>query len=76
MNAFHVIGGVLAGWAVLVAILGVSREGFPGEGGERIVAAISILLVLAAISAAIITSASEDEETKGAGESAPAVQPG
>lgn len=61
MNAFHVLGGLLAIWALVVSFLGVTREGFPGSS-ERIVGAISVVLVLAAISAAIITSATEEEE--------------
>ena len=64
MNAFHVIGGLTAIWAVLVAIFGIRNEDFPG-GKEKIVGAISVLLVLSAISAAIITAATEDEEHGG-----------
>ncbi len=61
MNAFHVIGGLAAIWAVTVGILGIRNEDFPG-GAEKIVGAISVLLVVSAISAAIITAATEDEE--------------
>jgi hypothetical protein len=64
MNAFHVIGGVTAIWAILVAALGIRKEDFPG-GAEKIVGAISVLLVVSAISAAIITSANEEEEHGG-----------
>ena len=64
MNAFHVIGGLTAIWAVLVAIFGIRNEDFPA-GAEKIVGAISVLLVLSAISAAIITAATEDEEHGG-----------
>ena len=63
MNAFHVIGGLLALWALLVSFLGVTRESFPGStGAERVVALISVVLVVGAIGAAIVTSATEDEE--------------
>ncbi len=66
MNAFHVIGGLLALWAVLVTVLGVTREGFPTtRTGERVVVAISVLLALAAISSAIITSSTKGEKKKG-----------
>jgi hypothetical protein len=66
MNAFHVIGGALAVWAVLVTFLGVTREGFPAtKTSERIVTAISVVLALGAISAAVITSASEGDEENG-----------
>ncbi|HYH58966.1 MAG TPA: hypothetical protein VD790_07070 [Thermoleophilaceae bacterium] len=64
MNAFHVLGGIAAIWAVLVAIVGIKKEDFPG-GAEKIVAAISVIVVAAAISSAIITSANEEEEHGG-----------
>ena len=64
MNAFHVIGGLTAIWAVTVAIIGIKKEDFPG-GAEKIVGAISLLLVLSAISAAIISAANEEEEHGG-----------
>jgi hypothetical protein len=66
MNAFHVIGALAAIWAVAVAIFGIKREDFPG-GAEKIVGAISVLLVVSAISAAIITSANEEEDHGGSG---------
>ena len=63
MNAFHVLGALLALWALIVAGLGITREGFPGGGlREKLVGAISVVLALAAIGAAIITAASEEEE--------------
>lgn len=63
------LGGVLAGWALLVSLLGVVREDFPASAlGERLVASISILLVAGAIGAAVIGAASEeDEEGEGGG---------
>ena len=69
MNAFHVIGGITAIWAVLVAVVGIRKEDFPG-GLEKVVGAISALLVIGAISAAIITSANEEEEHGGGAEEA------
>ena len=66
MNAFHVLGGLLAVWALVVSFLGVTRENFPAtKQAERIVALISITLVVAAIGAAVITSANEEEEDEG-----------
>ena len=63
MNAFHVLGGLLACWALLVSFLGITRENFPaGKGAEKVVATISVVLVAAAIGSAIITSALEEEE--------------
>ena len=69
MNAFHVIGGLTAIWAVTVAVLGIRKEDFPG-GVEKIVGAISVLFVVATISAALITSATEEEEHGGGAEEA------
>ncbi len=76
MNAFHVLGGLLAVWALVVSFLGVTREGFPGsKGSERVVSAISVVLVVMAIGAAIITSAAEEEEESEGGEEAALVLP-
>ena len=63
MNAFHLFGGLLALWALVVSFLGITREHFPGsKGAENIVAAISVVLVIAAVAAAIFTAAAEEEE--------------
>ena len=63
MNAFHVLGGLLALWALVVSFLGITRENFPAtRGTERIVTAISIVLVILAIASAALTSAAEGEE--------------
>lgn len=71
MNAFHVLGGILAIWALLVSFLGITRENFPAtKQAERIVATISIVLVAAAIGAGVITAATEDEEEEGGAEAA------
>lgn len=92
MNAFHVLGIVLAAWAVLLTALGLRHGGFPGKRGERVVSALSILLVAAAIAAGTISSAVEkaeehemvaeeqhklaEEHSKKSGEVAPGVLPG
>lgn len=76
MNAFHVLGGLLAVWALVVSFLGVTREGFPAsKTSERLVSAISVVLVLAAVGAALITSATEEEEESEGGEEAALVLP-
>jgi plastocyanin len=63
VNAFHVAGSVLAAWAVLLAFLGLTRARFPGgDRGGRIVIVISLALVFAAVSSAVISASSEDEE--------------
>jgi hypothetical protein len=49
----------------------VTRENFPAtKGSERIVALISITLVLAAIGSAVVTGANEEKEPEGGGEAA------
>ena len=63
------MGGLTAIWAVVVAIIGIKNEDFPG-GAEKIVGAISVLFVVSAISAAVITSANEEEEHGGGAEEA------
>jgi hypothetical protein len=66
VNAFHVIGGITAIWAVVVSVLGFRRPDFPGSrGGERIVIAISAVLVVASIAAGVITAATEEHEGEG-----------
>lgn len=68
VNAFHVLGVALALWAVILALVGSSHAHFPGGGWRALaVGAVSIVLVVAAISAGIITSAREE----GAGEAEP-----
>jgi hypothetical protein len=64
VNAFHVIGGLTAIWAISLGFLGISREDFPGRL-EKVVGAVSVLLVVSAISAAIITSGHEKDEHGG-----------
>ena len=73
MNAFHVLGAVLAVWALLVSMLGIRRPDFPG-GRERVVAALSIVLVAATIAAAIITSAAEEHHEEGGEQAAAALR--
>ena len=55
--AFYIAGGVLALWAVVLAAIGLRQPSFPGgASGQRGVIAISLLLVVIAIGAAILTS--------------------
>ncbi|MEA2450494.1 MAG: hypothetical protein QOG63_2426 [Thermoleophilaceae bacterium] len=59
ITAFHVVGLILAIWAVLVAFLGIRRHNFPGsDRAEKAVMAISALLVIGAIGSGIATSES------------------
>jgi plastocyanin len=57
VNAFHILGGVLALWAVLVAGMGIARPRFPfSDRGARMVGGITAVLVVAAISSAVLTA--------------------
>jgi plastocyanin len=63
VNAFHVIGGLFALWAVVVAFLGITRDDFPRAGTQALaVGVVSVLLAAGAIGSGIITSALEEEE--------------
>jgi hypothetical protein len=66
VSGFYIAGSVLAVWALVVTAVGVRREDFPGSpGSTRIVGAISVILVVAAIGTAIYLSATEEHEPKG-----------
>jgi plastocyanin len=56
--AFYIAGGALVVWALIVSLgLGLRRPDFPGStGGERIVIAITVVLVIAAAATAVLTS--------------------
>jgi hypothetical protein len=56
--AFYVAGGVLVLWALFVSlVLGIRKPEFPsGPTGERVVIAITAVLVVAAMSMAVITA--------------------
>jgi plastocyanin len=60
---FYIAGGLLVVWALVVSLaLGLRRPDFPGNlAGERGVIAISVLLVLAAVATAVLTSGSSPE---------------
>jgi plastocyanin len=57
---FYIAGGVLVAWALIVSLgLGLRRANFPGSlQGERATIAVTVVLVLAAVSTAVITSGS------------------
>jgi hypothetical protein len=66
VEGFYVAGGVLAAWALIVTAIGVRKEDFPSTpGATRLVGAISVILVFAAIGLAIYLSATEEEEKGG-----------
>ena len=62
---FYVAGGVLVLWALTVSAgLGLRRAAFPFSlGGERVVIAISVVLVLTVTSMAVITSGAPAHKT-------------
>ena len=62
---FFVAGGLLVAWALIVSlVLGMRNPDFPGSlGGQRIVSAITAVLVIAAASTAVITSGGEKGKT-------------
>jgi uncharacterized cupredoxin-like copper-binding protein len=58
-TAFYIAGGVLAGWAVIVGVIGFTQPGFPGSPTRaRAVMGLSAVLVVAAITAAVLTASS------------------
>src|ERR1700722_17527414 len=67
---YYIAGGLLVAWALFVSLgLGLRNPNFPGSlGGQRIVSAITAVLVIAAASTAVITSGGE--EGKSAAETA------
>jgi plastocyanin len=63
VNAFHVLGALFALWAVILFVIGITRDDFPRPGFPSVaVGAISVLLAVGAVSSGIITSALEEEE--------------
>jgi plastocyanin len=60
---FFIAGAVLVAWALFVSLaLGLRNANFPGNlGGQRVVSAISAVLVLAALVTAVTTSGGEEE---------------
>ena len=53
---FYIVGGLLALWAVVLAGIGLMQPEFPyNVRGQRSVAALSTVLIIAAILAAVLT---------------------
>lgn len=51
---FYVLGGVLAGFAVLISVIGMSKADFPGSGpASKAVMAVGAVLSAAAMFAAV-----------------------
>jgi plastocyanin len=79
---FYIAGGLLVAWALFVSLgVGARRSDFPaGISQERAVIAVTVLLVLAAVSTAVITAGGTANseaatptptQSTGAGEAAP-----
>jgi plastocyanin len=77
INAYHISGGLLASWAVIVTAIGVRNHDFPKTTGQaRLTGTISILLVISTIGFAIYEGTREEEEEEGGAEAAePAEEP-
>lgn len=56
-TAFYICAGALACWAVLLGVIGITRETFPPSGGAaRGVMLVSFLLMAATMATAVIVS--------------------
>ena len=54
---FFIIGGALAVYAVVLATIGIQRPHFPGgASGQRGVIGLTLVMVVLAVGAAILTS--------------------
>ena len=55
--AFYVAGGVLAAWAVLIGVIGVTQPAFPhGERGGRVVMLVTFVLMAVTMATAVATA--------------------
>ena len=54
---FFVAGGLFAVWAIVLFVVGMRTQTFPGgQSGERTVIAVSLVLMVAAMATAVITA--------------------
>jgi hypothetical protein len=54
---FFIAGGLFAVWAIVLFVVGMRTQAFPGgQSGERTVIAVSLVLMLAAMATAVITA--------------------
>jgi hypothetical protein len=73
---FHLAGGLLAGWAVLLGVTGLRYPEFPGSAGQaRLVMLTTGLLVAATLTAAVVTAGKEGEAEGGPSRPSGAVAP-
>ena len=65
ITAFHIAGGILAIWAVVVSAIGIMRKDFPGSGVlEKLVITVTAILVVGTVGTAIGTSGEEGPESE------------
>lgn len=79
MSPFFFAAILAALWAVALTVLGLRHPAFPGgEGGARIIAALSFVLAGAGIAAAVITGVEEEhkKEAEARAEEPEAAPPG
>jgi plastocyanin len=63
---YYIAGGLLAAWAVLLAVWGISHVEFPGSHGRaRLVMLTSFVLVAATMASAVLTGGEAAEESGG-----------
>ena len=74
---FYIAGGALIVWALVLSLgLGMRKPDFPGNAaGERVVIAITTVLVLAAASMAVATSSAPAQGVPSASNAGAAVEP-
>ena len=54
---FFIAGGLFACWAIVLFALGMRARTFPGgQRGERVVIAVSVVLMAAAMATAVLTA--------------------
>jgi plastocyanin len=64
-TVFYLFAGAFAAWAIVLAALGLTRDGFPGgESGGRGVMALSALLAVGAVAAAVATASTPEHVGK------------
>jgi plastocyanin len=69
---YYIAGGLLALWAVLLAVWGISHAEFPGSQGRgRFVMLTSFVLVVATMTTAVLTGGEQAEEGAKAAGAAP-----
>jgi plastocyanin len=73
---FYIAGGLLVLWALTVSLaLGMRKADFPGNlNGQRTVSAITVVLVLAAVSTAVLTAGTPAKSAASTPPTSPAEQ--